>query len=41
MLLGDGSEGPPAAEDLEMERHVLLAALLGAIWGEVEYRFNC
>ena len=40
MVLGGEPEGPPAAEDLEIERHLLIPALLGAIRGEVEYRFG-
>lgn len=40
MRLGDGPEGPPTAEDLEVERHRLIPALLGVIHGEVEYLFG-
>jgi len=39
MSLTDGL-GQPAAEDLEIERPTLIPQLLGAIRGEVEYRFG-
>ncbi|NML66736.1 FAD-binding monooxygenase [Hymenobacter sp. RP-2-7] len=39
MTLGDGPDGPPA-EDLEIERYILIPNLLGAIRGEVEYLFD-